>query len=63
MLGVRRWDRVTGLFFFSFSGFLGGTFLGKEVLQPLCPAHPACSPYTGHIEAAGCGPAMEHNEQ
>src|SRR4029434_6603642 len=24
--------------------------------DPLCPAHPACSPYTGHMEGAGCGP-------
>src|SRR4029434_8162570 len=33
-----------------------GRSLSPLVTTPCAPAHPACSLYTGNMEAAGCGP-------
>ena len=52
-----------GSFLFSFR-FPGRNLLGEGGVTTPCALHnPACSPYTGHMEAAGCGPEMEHNER
>ena len=53
---ARRWDGVTGLFSFFFQVSWEEPSWGGRCYDPLCPAHPACSPYTGHMEGAGCGP-------